>query len=70
MLPTLITTNCVHLVGIEGRVASRLSDRGLSRIITMDQAIDYRPGNDVEEEEEEIARLNVLDGQEEDEDEE
>jgi len=39
---TVVTTNKVGLAGIDRRIRSRLGDRRLVRIITMDQAQDYR----------------------------
>jgi len=43
MLPTLITTNSMNLEGFDPRVASRLMDRGLVKIVVMSDAQDYRP---------------------------
>lgn len=50
MLPTMITAN--YLRGIDERIASRLSDRGLVKLVIMDHAGDYRPSNVPEAEEE------------------
>jgi DNA replication protein DnaC len=41
-LATVITTNNLGFAGIENRVRSRLGDRRLVRIVTMDQAQDFR----------------------------
>jgi DNA replication protein DnaC len=54
MLPTMITTNCMYLQGIEERVVSRLRDRILVKMVTMEQAIDYRPTQQDGEEQDQI----------------
>lgn len=41
-LPTVITTNLIGLEGIEPRIRSRMSDKRLVRIISMDNVPDYR----------------------------
>ncbi len=42
-LPTVITTNDIHLTSVEPRVASRLGDEELVTVIKMVGARDYRP---------------------------
>lgn len=41
-LPTVITTNLIGLQGVEPRIRSRLSDKRLARIVSMDNVPDYR----------------------------
>ncbi|GCE08197.1 ATP-binding protein [Dictyobacter aurantiacus] len=41
-LPTVITTNLIGLAGIEPRIRSRLQDKRMARIISMDNVSDYR----------------------------
>ena len=41
-LPTMITANSIN---VDERIKSRLNDRGLVKMVTMDQTKDYRPNN-------------------------
>ncbi len=41
-LPTVVTSNNIHLEGIDQRVYSRLHDRDLVTLVKMEQAHDYR----------------------------
>ncbi|GLV55484.1 hypothetical protein KDH_23280 [Dictyobacter sp. S3.2.2.5] len=41
-LPTVITTNLIGLEGIEPRIRSRLQDKRMARIVSMDNVSDYR----------------------------
>ena len=42
-LPTVITANEAGLQAVDVRIRSRLSDTGLVRTVTIDEATDYRP---------------------------
>ena len=42
-LPTVITANEAGLQAVDARIRSRLSDTGLVRTVTIDEATDYRP---------------------------
>ncbi|HLZ64344.1 MAG TPA: ATP-binding protein [Ktedonosporobacter sp.] len=41
--PTVVTSNCIDLVGIDYRVASRLRDRDIATLVQMREARDCRP---------------------------
>lgn len=51
-LPTIVTSNNIHLEGIDHRVYSRLHDRDLVTLIKMEHARDCRPHGVVVDEEE------------------
>jgi DNA replication protein DnaC len=51
-LPTIVTSNNIHLEGIDPRVYSRLHDRELVTLIKMENARDCRPHGVVVDEEE------------------
>lgn len=52
-LPTVITSNNIHLDGIDPRVYSRMMDKNLVCLVKMEQARDYRIHGDAQEGEEE-----------------
>lgn len=49
-LPTIVTSNDVHLMSLDARVRSRLCDKSLSTVVKMENACDYRL-SDIEDEE-------------------
>lgn len=52
-LPTVITSNNIHLSGIDPRVYSRLMDKNLVCLVKMEEARDYRIHGDNQDEDEE-----------------
>ncbi len=49
-LPTIITSNDIHLLSLDTRVRSRVCDKSLSTVVKMERACDYRmPDTDDEE---------------------